>query len=113
MNNEVKNPKQELPTGTEMNDCDYLKDLLTNEKYLISNYAIFLIEASNESLYEDLFTISQETHDLQREIFDILFEKGWYKLEKAEGQKVTTVLNEYETKLSELSEHEENANQAY
>lgn len=102
MNNTLANQEQTTPKNKEMNDIDYLNDMLSTEKRLITNYAIAQIEASNDFLYQEIANISQETYIMQRNLFNLLFKKGWYKLEKAEQQKITTVLGEQENKLNEL-----------
>lgn len=101
-NNTVANQEQTTPKNKEMNDIDYLNDMLATEKRLITNYAIASIEASNDFLYEEINNIYHETHNLQRQLFNLLFKKGWYKLEKADQHKINLVLNEQETKTNEL-----------
>lgn len=102
MNNTLANQEQPTPKSKEMNDIDYLNDMLSTEKRLITNYAIAQIEASNDFLCQEIANISQETYIMQRNLFNLLFKKGWYKLEKAEEQKINTVLGEQENKLNEL-----------
>ena len=102
-NNTVANQEQKTPKNKEMNDIDYLNDMLSTEKRLITNYAIAKIEASNDFLYQEIANISQETYLKQRHLFNLLFKKGWYKLEKATTQKINTVLEEQSRKLNELS----------
>jgi len=86
-----------------MNDCDYLNDMLNNEKNMTNNYSIVLNEVSNDDLYNELLKIFKDTQDFQRKLFNLAFKKGWYKLEKAEDQKITSTLNEYEPKTNELA----------
>ena len=52
-NNQIKNPKVEVPTGKTLNDKDYMNSLLSTLKELVKNYAIALTEASNENLYNE------------------------------------------------------------
>ena len=101
-NNTVQNQEQTIQKDTTMNDCDYLNDILMTEKNMASNYITVLNEVSNNYLYNELFNIYQETQDCQRDLFNLLFKKGWYKLEKADPNKITTELNEHEPKLNEL-----------
>lgn len=101
--NMVNNPETEIPKNTEMNDSDYLNDVLATEKNLGNNYAAAMSEASNDQLYENINGIFGETKDCGRDLFDLLFKKGWYKLEKADQNKINTASQEYEQKLNELS----------
>lgn len=89
MNNQIQNLKIEVPAGTKLNDKDYLNSLLSSLKEMIRNYAVVLTEVSNENLYN----IYKETFDkyvqLQREVFELAFRKGWYTLEVAESNKIS------------------------
>ena len=40
MNNQIANQKQEVPTGINLNDKDYINSLLTCLKEMTKNYAI-------------------------------------------------------------------------
>lgn len=88
-NNQISNPKTPTPTGIHMNDKDYTTCLLTILKDMLKNYAIAMTEASNEYLYQSYTTTFQELMNLQRETFEVMFQKGWYSLEKAETQKIS------------------------
>lgn len=101
-NNEIKNSKKEVPTGIEMNDRDYLNSILELEKNMSNNYSIALNEASNEYLYEDYFTLFEDTKDAARECYNLMFKNGWYTLEEAEEQKVNEKINCFEQELKNL-----------
>lgn len=94
MNNSVSNPKTEVPTGTNLNDKDYMNSLLGTLKEMVKNYAVTLTEASNENLYNEFKTMFDEYSNLQREVYETMFRKGWYSLEKSEQQKLD---NKYQT----------------
>lgn len=100
--NTVSNTEAEVPKTPEMNDCDYLNDILTTEKSIGNNYSTVMSEASNNQFYQTLKQIHEETKDCGRTLFDLLFSKGWYRLEKAEQTKIDTVNQEYQQKLNEL-----------
>lgn len=88
MNNSISNPKTEVPKGTSINDKDYMNSLLGTLKEMVKNYAVALTEASNENLYNEFKTMFDEYSTLQREVYETMFRKGWYTLEKAEQQKL-------------------------
>lgn len=87
-NNQVKNPKTEVPTGSELNDKDYINSLLSCLKEMEKNYVVALIEASNEDLFQKYKTMFDNYASLQREVYELMFRKGWYILEQAEQQKI-------------------------
>lgn len=89
--NIIKNPKpanEPQVKGPQMNDRDFLNDVLATEKYLTDSFNVAVREASHDSLHQDFMTILTETHQAQRDAFNLMFQKGWYKLEAEEQQKL-------------------------
>jgi spore coat protein CotF len=84
----IQNPETQVPNTPQMNDRDFINDLLATEKYMTDSYSTALNEASNEPLYQDFLAIYTETQNMQRQLYDMMFQKGWYKLESAEQQKL-------------------------
>ena len=80
----VKNPSVQQPKTPDMNDRDRLNDMLLTEKYLTDGLNVFVREASHQSLYRDVMQILNETHQAAREVFNLMFAKGWYTLEVEE-----------------------------
>lgn len=100
MNNQISNPKVEVPTGIACNDKDYLNSLLSCLKEMSKNYVMAITEASNESLFEKHKQVFLTLISLQREVYELMFRKGWYILEKSDTQKINqklqTLSNEYQ-----------------
>ena len=93
-NNQISNPKVEVPTGMALNDKDYLDSLLSTLKQFVKNYAVILTEVSNETLYSVYKEMFDAYSSLQREAYEIMFRKGWYVLEKCDANKIS---NKYQT----------------
>ena len=93
-NNQISNPKVEVPTGMALNDKDYLDSLLRTLKQFVKNYAVILTEVSNETLYSVYKEMFDAYSSLQREVYEIMFRKGWYVLEKCDANKIS---NKYQT----------------
>jgi len=89
-NNQISNPKTEVPTGIKLNDKDYANALLSCLKEMAKNYTTAKTEASNESLYQKYNSAFQDITNLQREVYEMMFRKGWYAVEKAEKQKINS-----------------------
>lgn len=100
--NKVQNEKVEVPTGVDMNDENYLNDILISLKSLVSNYSCVLNEASNMNYYNVVKQLFDETSMIQRNFFDGLFQRGWYCLEKAEGTKIGEAVSKLQPKLNEM-----------
>lgn len=89
--NEIANPQTgQLPQvkGPEMNDRDFLNDGLATCKLLTDNFNVAVREASHEQLHADMLQILTETHQSARELFNLMFQNGWYKLEAEEQPKL-------------------------
>lgn len=87
----VKNPSSNIVPETkspQMNDRDYLNDILATEKYLTDNFNIFTREASHQQLFNDLKQILNETHDCTRNAFNLMFKNGFYALKPAGQQEL-------------------------
>jgi spore coat protein CotF len=96
--NKIANPQTgELPNvkGPEMNDRDFLNDGLSTCKYLTDSLNIAVREASHEQLHADLMQILNETHQSSREIYNLMFKHGWYKLEAEEQQKIDQAYQQF------------------
>ncbi len=102
VNNKISNPKTEVPETKEMNDKDYITTVLTIEKAMVKDYAVALTEASNNDLYEDYCDMFNDVSDLQREIYNLMFKKGWYCLEQSDQNKITQKLNMIEQEFQQL-----------
>ena len=77
----IENPETKVLKGMELNDKDYLTLLLTSLKDIEKNYVIAMTEASNEYLYKQLEEVFLQIADFQREVYEVMFQNGWYKLE--------------------------------
>ena len=88
MNNKIENEKVNVPCGKCMNDKDYANSLLSCLKELVKNYATVLTEASNEFLYNKYKEMFDAYISMQRDVFEFMFRMGWYKLEKADNNKI-------------------------
>lgn len=99
MNNEIKNPKTEVKAGIDLNDKDYIGSLLSCLKEMAKNYTVALTEASNEQLYQEYKDMFLEYLQLQRDVYELMFKKGWYVLEKADNNKINS---KYQTLMDEF-----------
>lgn len=104
MNNTISNTKTEVPTGMELNDKDYITSLLSDLKDLEKNYTVALTEASNEVLYDRIYSMFKKISKLQREVYETMFRNGWYQLEKAEETKITEKLDMLTTEYNDLDQ---------
>lgn len=103
-NNKISNTKVEVPKGTTMNDKDYINSVLSSLKEMSKNYVSAMTEASNEYLYEEYFQMFNNISKLQRDVYEVMFQKGWYSLEEAPEMKVNQKYNMLTTEYNDLDE---------
>lgn len=87
-NQQITNPKVEMPKGMALNDKDHIGGILSELKCMEKNYTVALTEASNETLYQSYKTMFNSIAALQREVYELMFRYGWYPMEKAETNKI-------------------------
>ncbi|MFC4618427.1 spore coat protein [Camelliibacillus cellulosilyticus] len=95
MTQPIKNPATQVPETPQMNDRDFMNDCLMTEKYLTMAYSVAVHEMSHQALYQDVMNIFQETEKCQRNLYDMMFRKGWYGLEEADQQKVQQTYQQF------------------
>ncbi len=98
----VKNEMVEVPKTKEMNDENYLTDILTSEKNMSNNYSIGLNEMSNEHLYKEILDLFLTSKGFAREAYELMFKNGWYELTKAAETDITTTYDKSSQKVKEL-----------
>lgn len=103
MANKVCCEETQVDKIKEMNDRDYLVDILCSEKEITKNMCTALTEASNTHLHEELYNIFETVEQIQAETYELAWNNGWYSLEEAEKTKISQKAKELQKKLDELS----------
>ena len=101
-NSTIKNKMVTVPKGIKLNDEDYLNSVLSSFKEMSKNYSIVLTEASNEALYKTLKKQYDLITNMQRSLFEFMFEYGWYSLEKTLKTTLDSKYNTLNTQLKDL-----------
>ena len=103
MNNKICNTKIEVPTGKNLNDKDYLTNILMILKDYEKNMVVALTEASNENLFKEYNKIFDDIVNYQRKAYELSFKKGWYTLEEAGTTKVNALCKELTKEFDTLN----------
>ncbi|AYC30058.1 spore coat protein [Paenisporosarcina cavernae] len=91
----IQNPVVQSAGSTQYGERDMLQDALASEKYLVHSYGIAAQEASHEALFQLLSDQSSEISKLQRNMYQQMFEKGWYQLVEAEPQEISQTSSQF------------------
>lgn len=106
MNNIIQNKKVEVSKSIELNDKDYLNSINSTLKEMAKNYSVVLTEASNENLFKVYKKIFDNIITMQRQTFELIFENGWYTLEKAEKNKINNKFSTLNQEFIDLNNQE-------
>ena len=88
-----------------ISDKEMLIDVLTSIKSLADLYHHFSIEASNDFVYDIASDLKEEIFDEQRDYFNTLVHKGWYKVETQPANKINQELMKFEMSKNELNNY--------
>lgn len=103
--NKVENKRvKPLPSEEAYNDSDKLNDLLLCAKTINKSYGTFAEEASNDTLYTKIGDLSKDMGQLARDVFNLMFDKGWYKLERQDEDKIKQIHSQYKKEQSKIKQ---------
>lgn len=101
-NQKVQNPETPIAKNPQMNERDFVNDMLATEKYMTASYSTALNEASCQHLYQDISSVFNETQDCERNMYNLMFKNGWYSLEAADQQKLQQAFQQFTGYTSQL-----------
>ena len=82
-----------------MQDQEMMRDALSMEKLVTSNYNTFANECATPQLFNEVVNLLHEEHDIQNDVFNVMHSRGWYPTPAAEQQKI----DEAKTKYNNMS----------
>ena len=71
-----------------LNEKEVMTVLLNEHKLSASSLTNLVIESSNQNLRNDATNILTGTLEHQKQIFDIMAQKGWYQVQNASTQDI-------------------------
>lgn len=91
--------KSQTYTDKEISTC-----LLLALKHLKSELNLFTQEASNTPLYDDATPIYDAVSQLQRDVFNMMSEQGWYQMKPDTASSISKAYTKYANCRKTLSE---------
>ena len=88
-----------------LTDKEMLLDVLTSIKSLANIYHQFSIEASNDFVFDIASDLKEEIFDEQRDYYNTLVGKGWYKVETQPTTKINQEYSKFEMARNELDNY--------
>jgi spore coat protein CotF len=75
-------------------DKEIMQTLLNEHKLCATSLTNLILESSNQTLRNDTAGILNRTFQHQKQIFDIMTQKGWYTVEQASQQDISKAKSE-------------------
>lgn len=75
-------------------DKEIMQTLLNEHKLCASSLTNLVLESSNQTLRNDTAGILNRTFQHQKNIYDLMTQKGWYTVQEANQQDVNTARQE-------------------
>lgn len=101
--NTIRNPELQVPNTPQMNDRDFITDMLSTEKYMTTSYSYAVHEASHTKLYQDILSIYTETQECQRDLYNVMFKKGFYSITPEQPQTLQQTQTQFTTYMNQQS----------
>ncbi len=79
---------------TSFTDKEIMNVLLNEHKLCASSLTNLILESSNQNLRNDVSGLLNRTFQHQKNIFDLMTQKGWYKTQTASQQEISTAKQE-------------------
>ena len=81
---------------------EMLNDTLASCKSLMSLLNIYATEASNEEIEDVIEDIYLQMKDNQRNLYKVMYKKGWYKLEKEDTKRINSAITKFSDYRNEI-----------
>lgn len=79
---------------TSFTDKEIMNVLLNEHKLCASSLTNLILESSNQNLRNDVSGLLNRTFQHQKNIFDMMTQKGWYKTQTASQQEISNAKQE-------------------
>lgn len=99
--NQQNQQQQGQPSGqgAQFADQDILQLALNECKHLAESINSYILEAANEQLRRDYMTVLGDVFNQQKQIFDVMQQKGFYNVENASTQQITKAQSKFSNQM--------------
>lgn len=81
--------------GQQLTDCDALQLALNECKHLAQSLNTYILETTNDQLRRDYMTVLGNVYSHQKEVFDMMQQKGFYNVKNANPQAIAQAQNKF------------------
>ncbi len=81
--------------GVQFSDQDVLQLALNETKMMAASLNTYILEAANDQLRRDYMTVLGDVYSQQKQLFDVMQQKGYYNVQNASPQSIEQVKNKF------------------
>ncbi|AIF49628.1 spore coat protein [Pelosinus sp. UFO1] len=81
--------------GSQFADRDILQLVLNESKHTAESINSYILEAGDEQLRRDYMTVLGDVYSQQKQIFDVMQQKGYYNVESASAQQMAKAQSKF------------------
>ena len=85
--------------GTQFADRDILQLVLNESKHTAEALNTFILEATSEQLRRDYMTVLGDVYNQQKQVFDLMQQKGFYNVENATAQQISQAQSKFNSQM--------------
>lgn len=81
--------------GMQFGDKDVLQVVLNESKHMAESLNTYILEASNDQLRRDYMMVLGDVYSQQKQIYDMMQQKGYYTVQNANPQDIAQAQNKF------------------
>ncbi|CQR71072.1 Coat F domain protein [Sporomusa ovata DSM 2662] len=81
--------------GVSLSERELLQIALNEAKYTAAAVNTFALESSSDTLRRDYLTILGDVHNQEKQIYDLMQQKGYYNVKNANPQDIAQVQSKF------------------
>lgn len=81
--------------GTSLSERELLQLVLNETKHTAAAVNTFALESSSDTLRRDYLTILGDVHNAEKQIYDVMQQKGYYNVKNASPQEIAQVQSQF------------------
>jgi spore coat protein CotF len=81
--------------GASLSDRDILQLALNETKHTATSVNAFALETGNDALRRDYLTVLGDVHNQEKQIFDLMQQKGYYNVKNADPQDIAQAKSQF------------------
>ncbi len=86
-----------------LTDKEIMTSILGEHKLAASSLTNLILESASPMLRNDAKSILTKTFDAQKQVFDVMTQKGWYQVQNANHQEISTAQQKISNIQSQMS----------